>query len=265
MKAVILAAGLSSRIRSVTNGLPKCLLRFDDRTILDWQIESLFDAGISTLGIIVGYGKEQIVDHVAERHPEKCDSISFVVNPKFGSTNNIYSLWLARHWIGETSFICLNADVLYHPRIILPAVSTRADISVIIDEEFRQETMKVIIGGGRVLAMRKSIPREESNGTYIGITTFSRRICRPLFAAMGALIDKGRVNEFFNVAVERLIANGTPVHFTTTEGLPWAEVDDPNDLRYAQTTIYPELVSDFARSHGLIANQHSPIPAAAFR
>lgn len=261
MKAVILAAGFCSRIRSITNGVPKSLLRFGDRTILDFQIESLFDAGIETIAIVTGYGKEHIIEHIAQRHPEKRDSIRFVVNPKFATTNNIYSLWLARGWVGESDFICLNADVLYHPRIILPAVSTRADISMIIDKEFREETMKVIIEDGKVLAMSKSIPRQEAKGTYIGITTFSRRICRPLFAAIADLIAEDGANEFFNVAVERLIASGTPVRFTTTKGLPWAEVDDPDDLRYAQTRVYPRLVAELRGWKGLALSEDALIPA----
>jgi choline kinase len=244
MKAVILAAGRCTRIRQVTKGLPKCLLRFGDRTILDYQIESLFDAGITSLAIVVGYGKEHIMNHVANRHREKGGSISFIENPQFAFTNNIYSLWLARDWVGVSDFIVLNADVLYHPSIILPAVTTRADISVIIDEEWREETMKVIIRDGKVLAMSKAISREQYSGTYVNITTFSRRVCRPFFAAMEALIEEGRVNEFFNVAVERLIARGIPVSFTKTEGLPWAEVDDPGDLWYARTNVYPRLVSE---------------------
>ncbi len=261
MKAVILAAGFCSRIRSITNGVPKCLLRFGERTILDFQIESLFDAGVETIAIVVGYGKKHIIDHVVQRYPEKRDSVSFIVNPKFAATNNIYSLWQACGWVGESDFICLNADVLYHPRIILRAVSTRADISMIIDKGFREETMKVIIGDGKVLAMSKSIPRHEASGTYIGITTFSRGICGPLFAAIADLIAEGRVNEFFNVAVERLIANGTPVSFTSTGGLAWAEVDDPDDWRYAQTKVYPRLGSKLRHRKSMIAREDKLTPA----
>ena len=257
MKAVILAAGLCTRICPVANGLPKCLLRFGDRAILDFQIDSLFNAGIEALAIVVGYGRQHVVDYVAERHPEKCGAISFIVNPMFATTNNIYSLWLARQWIGQSDFICLNADVLYDPRIIVPAVTTRADISMIIDEEFREETMKVIIRNGKIVAMSKSIPRQQLSGTYIGITTFSRRISGPLFSAIGALITEGRTDQFFNVAVERLIASGTPVYFTKTEGLPWAEVDDPSDLRYAETHVYPKLESEFMCSTHSTTSQDS--------
>ncbi len=242
MKAVILAAGTGSRIQQLTRGLPKCLLQFGGRAILDFQIDSLLRAGIPEIAIVIGHGKEQIINHVAHRHSDSWDSISFITNPQFAVTNNIYSLWLAHEWVRDSAFICLNADVLLHPRILLPAVQTRADISVIIDREFRDETMKVIIRGGQVVTMRKGISRQDFSGTYIGVTTFSQRGCRLLFSAISELIQEGRVHDFFQVAVERLIARGTPVRFTETGGLPWTEIDDPEDLRFAQTVVYPRLI-----------------------
>ena len=72
---------------------------------------------------------------------------------------------------------------------------------------------------------------------------------------------KRGANEFFNVAVERLIASGTPVRFTTTRGLPWAEVDDPDDLRYAQTRVYPRLVAELRGWKGLALSEDALIPA----
>ncbi len=251
MKAVILAAGLCKRIRQVTGGRPKCLLQVGRRTILDYQLESLFKAGINSVAIVVGYGKEHIINHIAERRPDKLPAITFIENPQFAFTNNIYSLWLAQEWVGGADFLCLNADVLFHPQIILPAITTQADISVIIDEEWRDETMKVIIKDSKVLAMSKAIPREQFSGTYVNITTFSRRICRPFFGAMDSLITQGRVNDFFNVAVEQLIADGVTVSFTQTNGLPWAEVDDPSDLYFARTNVYPKLVGQSAFGQGI--------------
>lgn len=64
---------------------------------------------------------------------------------------------------------------------------------------------------------------------------------------MGDLLREGRVDLFFNVAVERLIAAGQPVKFTKTDGLPWAEIDDANDLRYARENVYPHLAAGLAR------------------
>lgn len=241
MKAVILAAGLSTRLQQITNGLPKTLLDFGGRTILDFQLDSLFRAGVEKVAVVIGHGKEHILRHVAERHPEREDRITFIENPRYQETNNIYSLWLAREWIGQSGFFCLNADVLYHPDIILPAVECQAPITVIVDPEFRDETMKVLVEDGRVKVMRKGIPREKSHGTYIGITRFSAGICERFFTEMKRLIDERQVDVFFNVAVEGLIEQGVPVTCTGTRGLPWAEVDDPVDLEFARQTTLPAL------------------------
>ena len=58
---------------------------------------------------------------------------------------------------------------------------------------------------------------------------------------MGELISDGRVNEFFNAAVQELSDEGIHVGFTTTGGLPWAEIDDPLDLTFAQQNVFPQL------------------------
>jgi choline kinase len=89
--------------------------------------------------------------------------------------------------------------------------------------------------------MNKKISKQEFSGTYIGITIFNQAINARVFAKMQDLIDAGRVNEFFNVAVQELVDEGLRVGFTTTEGSPWAEIDDPLDLTFAQQNVFPQL------------------------
>ncbi|HPQ14847.1 MAG TPA: phosphocholine cytidylyltransferase family protein [Bryobacteraceae bacterium] len=242
MKAVILAAGRGTRIERVTQGKPKCLLAFGDRTILDYQIDALWDVGVSKIAIVIGHNGHCIVDHVRAAHRHRLGKLHFVLNPEFGRTNNIYSLWLARDWVGASDFLCLNADVLCHPRILVPAAAPKSCVSMIVDPEWRDETMKVVIQGGNVVHMSKAITRAEYSATYIGITAFSRRITLDLFEEIEAQIRQGRVDEFFNAAVERLIERGVRVGYTTTAGLPWAEIDDEADLHFANTEIYPRLL-----------------------
>jgi choline kinase len=243
MKALILAAGQGTRIRSIHGERPKCLIRVDDRTILDHQLQSIFSAGIHEVGIVVGYEKEQIMHHVRSRYRDGSQRISFVENPTFASTNNIYSLWLARDWVGQESFACLNADVIFNPYILSTALTSPAPISMIVDPEWRAETMKVIISGDRIVRMGKRIPRETFSGTYIGVTVLSAEVNRQLFDKLGKLVNTGRVNEFFNVAVQQLADEGVHVGFTSAEGLPWAEIDDPADLAFAQQHVFPKLAA----------------------
>jgi choline kinase len=137
--------------------------------------------------------------------------------------------------------MCLNADVLCDPDILIPAARTTAPISMIVDPAWRDETMKVIIRNGRVSRMSKKIHRSEFSGTYIGITTFSVGVQRDFFRSLDKFIASGRVNEFFNVAVQELADAGVRVGYTSTHGLPWAEIDDPADLAFAREHVFPKL------------------------
>src|SRR5690349_4357019 len=101
MKAVILAAGQGTRIRSAHGEHPKCLIAFNDGewTILDQQIHKLFVAGITEIGIVVGYEKYQIMGHVMRKYRGLLHRFKFIENPRYAETNNIYSMWLAREWL----------------------------------------------------------------------------------------------------------------------------------------------------------------------
>lgn len=243
MKAVILAAGQGTRIRSVHGEHPKCLIEVDGSTILDHQLEALSMTGINDIAIVVGYEEEQIISHVRARSLTENQHIHFIENPAFAITNNIYSLWLAIDWLRGDSFIVLNADVIFDPEILQSAVRPMAPISMIVDPLWRDETMKVVIEGDRVIEMNKKISREEFSGTYIGITVFTKAIQNHFFRKMNKLIATGRVNEFFNSAVQQLANEGAYVGFTSTDGLAWAEIDDPVDLSFAQRNVFPQLAT----------------------
>jgi L-glutamine-phosphate cytidylyltransferase len=241
MKAVILAAGQGTRIRSVHGEHPKCLIEVDNATILDHQLDALSMVGINDVAIVVGYEKEQIINHVMSRKLSHLQRTHFIENPAFAITNNIYSLWLALDWLRGDSFIALNADVIFNPEILDVAVRPHAPISMIVDPLWRDETMKVVILGDHVIRMSKNISREEFSGTYIGITVFSKAVQDRFFHKMGDVIAAGRVNEFFNFAVQELANEGVPVGYTSTDGLPWAEIDDPVDLTFAKQSVFPQL------------------------
>jgi choline kinase len=225
---------------------PKCLIEVDNDTILDHQLEALSKAGINDVAIVVGYEKEQIMRHVMSRNVNSIQRIHFIENPAFAITNNIYSLWLALEWLRGDDFAVLNADVILNADIMENAVRANAPISMIVDPLWRDETMKVIIHGDRILQMSKRISREQFSGTYIGITIFSRAIQARFFDKMNTLVSAGRVNEFLNVAVQELVDEGVHVGYTSTDGLAWAEIDDPSDLSFARQNVFPQLTTALA-------------------
>jgi L-glutamine-phosphate cytidylyltransferase len=243
MKAIILAAGQGTRIRAAHGECPKCLIRIDSTgwTILDQQIEALFQAGVADIGIVVGYERGQIVEHVRRNYRRSLDRFHFIENPAFADTNNIFSLWMARAWLKGSSFAVLNADVAFDARILPPALSSAAPITMIVDPAWRDETMKVIIAGNRIVRMSKQISRADFSATYIGITVVRAAAYQRLFNRIEYLIGAGDKKVFFNAAVQRLADEGLHVAASETGGLPWAEIDDPGDLAFARLNVFPSL------------------------
>jgi len=243
MKAIILAAGQGTRIRGVHGQRPKCLIHCDNTgwTILDQQIDALFSAGVRDIGVVVGYEKDQIVRHVTSNYRGSLSRFRFIENPAFAETNNIYSLWMAREWLQGSSFAVLNADVVFDERILPPAIDSRAPITMIVDPAWRDETMKVIIAGDRIIRMSKQISDRDFSATYIGITVVDASSHERLFGRIGDLVRRGDISVFFNAAVQQLADEGLRVAYSETEGLPWAEIDDPGDLAFARLHVFPML------------------------
>jgi choline kinase len=243
MKAIILAAGQGTRIRSAHGERPKCLIPFDRTgwTILDQQIDGLFSSGAREIGIVVGYEKDQIIRHVTRNYRSRLHRFRFIENPAFAETNNIYSLWMARNWVKGSSFAVLNADVVFDPRILPSAMSSRAPITMIVDPAWRDETMKVVIEKDRVVRMSKQIGHHEFSATYIGITIVDAAANARLFDRIEDFVVRGEDRVFFNAAVQELTDEGLRVGYTETEGLPWAEIDDPGDLAFARLNVFPML------------------------
>jgi choline kinase len=243
MKTIILAAGQGTRIRDTHGEHPKCLITFnrDEWTILDQQIYSSLLAGVTEIGIVVGYEKDQIIRHVIKRWGSH-HRLKFIENQRFAETNNIYSLWLARDWLRGDSFAVFNADVAIDSEILPSALASDAPINMIVDRTWRDETMKVIIRGNRVLRMSKKITRQEFSATYIGITVFNGSIVDRLFGKIDRLVCEGNNKIFFNAGVELLIDEGVWVGYTETAGRPWAEIDDAGDLAFARLYVFPKLL-----------------------
>ena len=92
MKAVILAAGIASRLRPLTDTTPKCLLKVGERCLLQRAFDALLQNGFREFVIVTGYRQQQIVNFLEANYPAL--EVTFIYNEKYASTNNIYSLWL---------------------------------------------------------------------------------------------------------------------------------------------------------------------------
>ena len=236
MRAVILAAGRGSRLRAVTGDRPKCLARVGDRTLLERQIQALRRCGVDDIAVVVGY-------HAAEVR-RACDpGIEIVSNTRYESTNSLYSLWLARNLLTD-GFVVLNCDVLFHDQLLADLLTARDEDALLVaavrGQVYTDEEMKVRLHQGRVVDIAKTLPREHCDGENVGIAKFGAAGAPVLVDELSrALADGGRRDwlprAFAGFAQRR------PLHVVETRGLPWIEIDSPEDYWRACADVLPAI------------------------
>ena len=231
MKVVILAAGIGSRLGALTKHKPKCLLEIRRGvTILRYQIDVLRNVASVELGdifIIGGYKFEKL------KYLEEW-GINLIFNPKYREYNNIYSFYLAKDYIKE-DFILLNGDTMFHPKILEKLIKVGRGTYFVIDnvKELGEEEMKVLIEEDRILKFGKDIDPKSAHGEYIGVAKFDINDAEMIFNKMEELIDRGKTDIWYELAINYVLDEiiAKPVY---TDGLPWIEVDTPEDYEKAK-------------------------------
>lgn len=123
MKAIILAAGRGSRMKSLTDERPKCLVELHGKALLDWQLESLRKAGISEIAIVTGYKRELLVNReLVEFH-----------NMRWAETNMVSSLACAEEWLQTEPCIVSYSDIFYSPTAVRLLIGCLAPLAVTYD------------------------------------------------------------------------------------------------------------------------------------
>jgi choline kinase len=243
MNAVILAAGVASRLRPLTDSVPKCLLPVGGRSILHRTLTNLVDEGIRRVVIVTGYRAAQIREAVAAEFP-RLDAV-FIHNPVYETTNNMYSLWLAREALASDAMLLLDSDIVFDRRIVgaLTGSGHANCLALNASVALGDEEIKVRAdGGGRITEISKQVPPAEAVGESIGIELFSAPATRELLGVAGRMITEEQlVNVFYEAAFERAIRAGMDLRAVDVSRWPCMEIDTAGDLETAAREIVPRL------------------------
>jgi choline kinase len=234
MKAVILAAGVASRLRPLTNHTPKCLLKVGSKNILELTIENLLANKISEIVIVTGYLENQIRDFIDLRFPEL--DITFLFNELYESTNNIYSLWLARNVLNCDDMLLMDSDIVFDRHIIEKLCSSgRKNCLALKRHELSEEEIKVRIDKkGRVLEISKEVKLSEATGESVGIELFGREVIPALFKIIDRKINiEKNVNQFYEAAFQELINSSHEIYIVDISEYFCMEIDTAGDLKLA--------------------------------
>lgn len=243
MKAVILAAGIASRLRPLTNDIPKCLLQVGRSCLMQRTIEALLKNNITEIAIVTGYRSKQIVDYVTAHFPAV--RFTFIPNECYDTTNNIYSLWLSRPFSEGEDVLLLDSDILFDSRIIRRLLdSDKKDILAVNSHQLGEEEIKVVVDEkGKVLEISKVCSITQAVGESVGIERMSRSYTAALFKELEKMIlEENLGNVFYERAFERLIPQGYSFYIQNTTDLFSIELDTVDDFKQAQHLIPSELL-----------------------
>jgi choline kinase len=231
--AVILVAGIGSRLRPITDTRPKALAPVGDETILGRAARLLLDFGISRLILATGY-REDAVRAAVVGLP--CDVV-FCPNPRFDSTQNSVSLALCRDAVAGRSFFKLDGDVVFDPEVLTRIAAPSAELSAGVDSRRKldAEAMKVVVEGGSIRRFGKAVPLSASHGESIGIERIAASASTKLFDALDARIASGVTDLYYEDVYSEMISRGElQAEVADVSGLRWTEVDTFEDLEAAR-------------------------------
>ena len=235
---------MASRLRPLTENTPKCLLKVGEKCLLQRSIDALTSNGIRDFVIVTGYLHEMIETFVAEQYGDNIN-VKFIHNDVFDSTNNIYSLWLARPEAEGQEILLLDSDLLYDPRIITKVMESDADnVLTLIRHELGEEEMKVVLDreNGTIIEISKTCNPADAAGESLGIEKMGCRYTSALYQELEPMMNEEHLeNVFYERAFERLIAKGHTYKVIDVTELFSCELDTVDDFENAKEKIPAEL------------------------
>ena len=230
MKALILAAGLGTRLAPITNDIPKSMVPVNGCPILMKQINNLHENGIEDITVISGYKGEIIESAIREKFPE----IQVIRNTDFSTTNNMYSAYLAKEKLEGEAFLMMKADVFYDSSVIKALMDDPNDNAIVTDiGRYLEESMKVSEKDGRLVSISKAITQEEALGASIDVYKFSSEGGKAFFEKCAEYIeDKKELNMWSEVALNEILED---IVFKACPLVGrWVEIDNHDDLAEAE-------------------------------
>ena len=244
VRAIIVAAGQSSRLFPLTSDRPGCLLDVGNKTILEKELDTLQGCGISHIAVVRGYQREKI-DYPQLRYYENID---------YENNGILKSLFCAEGEIND-EFVFLYSDIIYRRGVLERLLQDKADISLIVDTEWishyhqryqhsLEEAELTMVEGNRIERIGKNIiDPGRAHGEFIGLAKFTRRGAEILKSSYARALNEYSGIPFHNAPsvekayftdmIQEIIDQGYIVHNVDIQG-GWAEIDTLEDLEKAR-------------------------------
>ena len=238
MIGIVLAAGGGTRLRPLTDDLPKTLLEVDGaRSILELALANLSEVGLTEAVVVVGHAATAIDERLSDFESRYGMRLSTIVNDRYDVWNNAYSLWLARDVFSEAALL-VNGDTVHPADVERRLLEARgaAPIVLALDDakDLGEEEMKVVLDAdGRLERINKAIDPAAANGEYIGVTLIEPEAAERLSEALQATYERDTAL-YYEDGYQQYADWGETVRTAAIGVSNWVEVDNHADLERAR-------------------------------
>lgn len=246
MRAVIFAAGLGRRLGEYAPDMPKILLRFGERSLLERHLTQLAAVGVEEVALGVGHGAVHIEAELARL---KAGHVELVHNPDYREGSIVTMSALGDAMTRGGDILLMDGDVLYDRRMLERLLASPERNLFLLDREVEpgEEPMKLAVQDGRPVDFRKVLQRAHAYyGESIGFFRFDETVARDLVAAAQRIIAAGRREDYMEGAIRDVLlaSPGDRFAFEDITGLPWIEIDFAEDIARAEREILPRLIAE---------------------
>ena len=231
--ALLLAAGTGSRLYPLTQNAPKCLTIVNGMSMLERLISSLNQHGFKRLVVVTGYLETHIRDFLGNQVGDI--KIDYIFSPLFKTTNNIYSLWMAREIINEP-FLLLESDLVFDESL-LDAMLYPDRIAIAKMQPWMNGTCVTINQSHQVKAFLAGNADSFGEIKYktVNIYSISLNSWYKIVKRLDKHISDGKVNDYYETIFAEMIADGSlSLEIVSFDGKPWYEIDTIEDLAEAE-------------------------------
>ena len=231
MNGIILAAGRGSRMGSLTQRLPKCRTVFNGKELIQWQLDSLYEAGIEEIAIVRGYLRETFTF-----------DLTYFDNQRWKNTNMVRSLIAAEEWLTNRSCIISYSDIVYSSDAVTRLINADGDIVISYDPNWEQlwkmrftnplsdaETFKTTNDNVLLDIGRRANSINEIKGQYMGLFKFTQNGWSKIIKGLSDVSDNELDKMDMTTMLNRLINKGTIINTCPIDD-DWFEIDSPSDL-----------------------------------
>ncbi len=256
MQAVILAAGMGSRLGKYTEASTKCMVKVNGKSLLERIFDSIRMAKINRVVIVTGYCAEKLRQHADAIGSDL--NIEYINNDNYNSTNNIYSLFLASEAMKKDDTILFESDLIFDPEMVTDLVNCPYPDVVTVSkfENWMDGTVTTFDSNKRVTAFIEKSKFNWDNCSSYYKTVNIYKLSRDFFANwyfpfLEAYIRTCGNNAYYEMVL-KIIANinNSDLRIMDVTGKKWYEIDTPQDLQVAETLFGEQKLKQYSERYG---------------